>query len=153
MKIADFLREPLVVANLAAKTKPDVLVELAGHLSRGQNGLDRGQILDVLVARERLASTGIGEGVAIPHGKLPGADGLIACLGRSREGIEFEAMDGQPAYLFFALLAPASSTGNHLKALARISRLFKDAEFRQRLLNADGGQDIFRLVTEEDARY
>src|SRR5262245_1751526 len=112
MRIADFLREQMVVPVLRAHNKQEVLEELAEQLARAKPNLEQSAILEVLQARERLASTGIGEGVAIPHGKLPSADGLIACLGRSVEGIDFDAMDGQNAHLFFALLAPLSSTGN-----------------------------------------
>jgi nitrogen PTS system EIIA component len=153
MKIVDFLREDMVIPHLIATSKLDVLGELASRLAAAQPGLERDQIVTVLQAREQLASTGIGEGVAIPHGKIPTAQGLIACLGRSKEGIDFEAMDGRPAHLFFALLAPANSTGNHLKALARISRLFKDSGFRGRLLDAKASPEIYKIITEEDARY
>jgi PTS system nitrogen regulatory IIA component len=107
----------------------------------------------VLAERERLASTAIGEGVAIPHGKLETVSGLLACIGRSRRGVEFDSLDGQPTHLFFVLVAPASSTGVHLKALARISRLFKDEAFRRRLLAAPDAATMFRIVVDEDGKY
>jgi PTS system nitrogen regulatory IIA component len=107
----------------------------------------------VLVDREALASTAIGEGVAIPHGKLPAVTEIVACLGRVPAGVDFDAMDKQPTYLFFVLVAPESSTGAHLKALARISRVFKDASFRRRLLDAPDADAMYAVIAEEDAKY
>jgi nitrogen PTS system EIIA component len=107
----------------------------------------------VLVERESLASTAIGEGVAIPHGKLPVVGEIVACLGRARAGVDFDSMDGLPTYLFFVLVAPESSTGAHLKALARISRVFKDADFRRRLLAAPDRESMYQVVSDEDAKY
>jgi PTS system nitrogen regulatory IIA component len=107
----------------------------------------------VLIDREGLASTAIGEGVAIPHGKLSTVSEIVACLGRAREGVDFDSMDGQPTYLFFVLVAPENSTGAHLKALARISRVFKDSTFRRQLLEAPDGDSMYRIIAEEDSRY
>ena len=98
-------------------------------------------------------STGIGEGVAIPHGKLAGLPGLLAAFARKKSGVDFAAIDAKPTYLFFVLFAPDNSAGLHLKALARISRLFKQPQFRQGILAADDGGAIFRLISEEDAKY
>lgn len=153
MKIVDFLREELVVPELAGSTKPDVLGELAGHLAERQPGVERDTLVRVLLEREALASTAIGEGIAIPHGKLNSVGHLVACVGRSRAGVEFESMDGRPTHLFFVLVAPESSTGAHLKALARISRLFKDGDFRGRLLAAGSAAEMFRTIVDEDSKY
>ena len=106
-----------------------------------------------LIEREQLASTAIGEGVAIPHGKLGAVGEIVACLGRAPNGVEFDSMDGQPTYLFFVLVAPESSTGAHLKALARISRVFKDPEFRRRLMAAGDAETMYSVVADEDAKY
>lgn len=153
MKIVDFIREDLVVPELTARGKQEVLEELADHLAKNSEGVGREDLVKVLSERERLASTAIGEGVAIPHGKLDAVGKLVACVGRTREGIDFDSMDGRPTHIFFVLVAPENSTGIHLKALARISRLFKDPEFRTRLMAADGQRDMFKVIAEEDAKY
>lgn len=152
MKIAEFLSPNAVVADLKAKSKPDVLEELCESLARANSGLRTDRLVEVLQEREKLGSTGIGEGVAIPHGKLAGIAQLQASFGVSREGVDFDAIDGKPTHLFFALVAPENSAGVHLKALARISRLFKNPRFRQSILEARGADDIHRLIAEEDAR-
>jgi nitrogen PTS system EIIA component len=152
MRIIDFIRVDRIAADMRAVDKEGALGELA-DLLRGEGGVDRAAVLDAWIERERLASTGIGDGVAIPHGKLRTANGLVAALGRSRKGVEFGSMDGKPAHLFFALVAPENSAGLHLKALARISRLLKDSDFRARLLDAEGAEDLFQIVGEEDAKY
>jgi len=115
--------------------------------------LTASQLTETLLEREKLGSTGIGEGVAIPHGKLSGVPGLLAAFGRKRAGVDFAAIDGKPTFLFFVLFAPDNSAGLHLKALARISRLFKQPQFRQAILSAEGAPGIFRLISEEDAKY
>jgi PTS system nitrogen regulatory IIA component len=107
----------------------------------------------VLEERELLASTAIGDGIAIPHGKLDSVPQLVGALGRSVPGLEFDSIDGKPTHLVFMLVAPSSSTGIHLKALARLSRLFRDATFRQRLIEAPDGPAMFQVIYEEDAKY
>ena len=107
-------------------------------------------MLRVLLEREKLGSTGIGDGIAIPHGKLAGLDEILVAFGRSREGIAFEAMDGKPVHLFFFLMAPENSAGRHLKALAKISRMLKDAAFRENLLEAKTHDDLVRIIAEKD---
>ncbi len=153
MRIVDFIREDLIVSKLGSRQKQDVLVELAGHLAEHFNGVRHEDLIRVLMEREKLASTAIGEGIAIPHGKLDSVGKLVACVGRSLEGVEFDSMDGRPTHIFFVLVAPENSTGAHLKALARISRLFKDTEFRARLMAAENAQEMFRVIAEEDAKY
>jgi nitrogen PTS system EIIA component len=153
MKIVDFIREDLILPDLKSKAKLDLLAELADHLAKQHEGVSRDALLKVLVDRERLASTAIGEGVAIPHGKLDAVGKLVACVGRARDGIDFDSMDGRPTHLFFVLVAPENSTGVHLKALARISRLFKDPEFRTRLMAAETAHDMYNVIADEDAKY
>lgn len=152
MKIAEFLSPQAVVADLQAKSKPDVLRELAESLTRANPTLSPDRLVEVLQDREKLGSTGIGEGVAIPHGKLAGIGQLLASFGVARQGVDFEAIDGKPTQLFFALVAPENSAGVHLKALARISRLFKNPRFRQAILEAKDAAEIHALIAEEDAR-
>jgi PTS system nitrogen regulatory IIA component len=156
MKIVDFVGPELIVPQLQAHEKSAVIRELADHLAAHVSGaqkIDREVLAKVLLERERLASTAIGEGVAIPHGKLDAVGKLVACVGRAPEGVDFDSMDGRPTHLFFVLVAPENSTGVHLKALARISRLFKDPEFRTRLMQAKDAQDIYRVIADEDAKY
>ena len=152
MKIAEFLREGLILDNLAASDKAGAIGELCGAIARA-HGLDAAKLNDVLLEREKLGSTGIGEGVAIPHGKLAGAPGLLAAFARSIPGVEFQAIDGKPTHLFFALFAPENSAGLHLKALARISRLFRNPALRKAILEAADAKAIFALIAEEDAKY
>ena len=100
-----------------------------------------------------MASTAIGEGVAIPHGKLPDVTRIKACIGRARDGVDFDSMDGKPTHIFIVMVAPENSTGAHLKALARISRVFKDKDFLRRLLEAPNADEMFDALCEEDAKY
>jgi PTS system nitrogen regulatory IIA component len=153
MKIVDLIRREMILPSLKATDKAGIIKELAAHLAANHPSIERDSLTRVLIEREGLASTAIGEGVAIPHGKLAAVDDIVACLGRARRGVDFDSMDGQPTYLFFVLVAPETSTGAHLKALARISRVFKDAEFRRRLLNAEDIDEMYEVIAEEDAKY
>jgi len=152
MKIAEFLSPDAVIPDLQSTSKADVLKELSGTLARTQPNLKAERLVEVFKDREKLGSTGIGEGVAIPHGKLNGLSQLSASFGVSRAGVDFEAIDGKPTYLFFALVAPENSAGVHLKALARISRLFKNQNFRHAILGAKTSEEIYRLIANEDAK-
>src|SRR5712671_4437007 len=152
MKIAEFLREDLIVPDLQSADKAGVRRELCTPLARA-HGLDAGRLTEVLLEREKLGSTGVGDGVAIPHGKLPGVPNLLAAFGRSKRGVDFSAIDGKPTFLFFVLFAPENSAGIHLKALARISRLFKSPPFRLGIMNAMNAQDTYKLIADEDAKY
>lgn len=149
MKIADVLH-PAAIAELEAENKSDAIAELTDALMRVENGLDRDEVIQALQERERLGSTGIGQGVAIPHGKLKHISHMLMAFGRSRRGIDFDSMDHQPAHLFFLLLAPENAAGEHLKTLARICKLMKNAEVRQRLLDATGGEAIYSIICEEE---
>jgi PTS system nitrogen regulatory IIA component len=153
MKVTDFLGPDMIVADLRSDTKSGVLAELAQHLANHMSGVDAESLKRVLEERELLASTAIGDGIAIPHGKLDAVGRLVGTLGRARAGIEFESIDGKPTHLVFMLVAPASSTGVHLKALARLSRLFRDADFRDRLMAAPDAVAMYHVILEEDAKY
>lgn len=153
MKIVDLIKRDMVVPALKGTDKKAILEELAAYMASHHPRIDRATLAKVLIEREALASTAIGEGVAIPHGKLSAVGEIVACLGRATAGVEFDSMDGHPTYLFFVLVAPESSTGAHLKALARISRVFKDPEFRRRLLAAPDTEAMYSVVADEDAKY
>ena len=153
MKITEFLGPDAVIPELTAKDKPGILRELAAPLARHMS-LPADSIFAMLSEREEIGTTGIGEGVAIPHGKLSGVPRLTASFGVSHGGVDFQSIDGKPTHLFFALIAPDTTHGNvaglHLRALARISRLFKSPAFRESILRADGPAAIYQLISRED---
>lgn len=151
MKIMDILVKDAVTLNLEVATKREVLAEMAAAMSKAESQIDADRLLEVLLEREALQSTGIGEGVAIPHGKMTGLDRLVASFARSPGGVDFESIDGQPTHHFFLLVVPEHSGGQYLKALARISRFFRDASFRDRLTNAESVDDVIRAIQDEDA--
>jgi PTS system nitrogen regulatory IIA component len=153
MKIMDILVRDAVLLDVGAADKPAILARLAQAVASAEPGIESERLLQVLVERENLQSTGIGDGVAIPHGKLPGLHRLLAAFARSPGGVDFESIDGQPTYLFFLLVVPEHSGGMHLKALARISRFFRDAGFRKALMEAETREDVLRAIEEEDAKF
>ena len=150
MKIIDLLDQSCILPEMTATSKQAVLEELAATLVPGPENLDLATVVEVLMERERLGSTGIGDNVAIPHGKLANLSGLKLAFGRSLKGVDFESMDGKLSHLFFLLLAPINSAGLHLKALAKISRMLMSANFRENLMNATQGQDIYQLLAAKD---
>ncbi len=158
MKIMDILVRDAVILDLAVKDKREVLSAMCQALAKAEPKIDAQRLLAVLEQREALQSTGIGEGVAIPHGKLLGLDRLVASFARSTTGIDFDSIDARPTHHFFLLVVPEQSVipehsgGQYLKALARISRFFRDAAFRQQLAAARSGEDILRAIEQEDAK-
>jgi PTS system nitrogen regulatory IIA component len=130
MKILDILDKQMIIPQLASTSKEGVLRELIRAIAHVEKQVDENRLMEILLERESLGSTGIGEGVAIPYGKSKDVKRLLASFGRSLAGMDFQAMDGKPTHLFFLLVAPENSAGTHLKALARISRLMKDNVFR-----------------------
>lgn len=150
MKLSEIIDENSVIPELRAKDKRGVLEELAEAISKHVLSVDKGALVKVLLERERLGSTGIGDGVAIPHGKLTGVDRPIISFGRSKEGLDFDSMDGQPAYLFFLLVAPENSAGIHLKALAKIAKMLKNSLFRKRLMEAQSRKEIHQMIVQTD---
>ncbi|MBP2669536.1 MAG: fructose transporter subunit [Deltaproteobacteria bacterium] len=152
MRILDLVPPGAVVDGLRSETKEGVLRELSEVVCRLLPPLSPDRLAAILMEREALGSTGIGEGVAIPHGKVPGIERLVAAFGRSPEGVQFASLDGKPARLFFLVVAPENSAGMHLKALARISRLLKDERFRRKLLAAEGADGLLQVLREEDER-
>lgn len=152
MRISDTLKEGAIISELNATDKKAVLEELTGTLAE-VSGVNQEEMVRVLLERERLGSTGIGGGIAIPHGKLGALTSLLMAFGRSRKGVEFDAMDGKPTHLFFLLLAPEDSTGAHLKMLARISRSLKNSVFRERLMTAADGRELYMVIQKEDEDF
>ena len=153
MRLIDILDESAIVADLQAGTKKEALESLVEAMANANPALREEELLQVLLEREELGSTGIGDGIAIPHGKSQEISEIVSGFGLSKDGIEFDSLDGKPAHLFFLLVAPANSVGTHLKMLARISRMLKNVDFRQKLLEAGSQQDIYQIIAAEDGQY
>jgi Phosphotransferase system mannitol/fructose-specific IIA domain (Ntr-type) len=150
MSITGILKKEFVIAKLKSKTRLEVLTELSKVFLKSDIRVNYDKIVEVLLEREKLGSTGIGDGIAIPHGKLTGLDDIIVSFGRSKDGIDFDSMDGRPVHLFFLLMAPENSAGHHLKALAKISRMLKDSSFRTELMLVKSADDLYRIIREKD---
>jgi PTS system nitrogen regulatory IIA component len=153
MRIVDLIRKDdiLILPHLSATTKTDVIQELASFVTKHHEGLSEAEAARVLTEREQRGSTAVGDGLAIPHATHPALhDHVIACLGRSRKGIDFGSPDGKSTHFFFVIIAPENMSGSHLKALARISRLFKNGGLRARLADAKAAQEMYDILEEED---
>ncbi len=150
MKITDMLTKEFILDEFSAENKKDALAELAGVFTKTGIVLDLDQTLQVLLDREKLGSTGIGEGVAIPHGKIRRLADVLVAFGRSRQGIDFDATDSKPVHLLFLLLAPENSAGQHLKLLAKIAKMLKDPVFKKDLMKARTAEDLYTVISEKD---
>ncbi|MCE5242030.1 MAG: PTS sugar transporter subunit IIA [Syntrophobacteraceae bacterium] len=153
MKILDILAENAIIPELRGRTKKQVLEELIEALLAQKPHLDRDRLMAVLLERERLGSTGIGDGIAIPHGKLKDLDQLVLSFGRSSQGVDFESMDGKPVHLFFLLVAPENCAGIHLRALAKIARILKNGSVRKKLGSVGSKDDIYNAIQQEDEDF
>ncbi len=153
MRLSEILEESSVISDLKARDKKAVLEELAQTIVDQEPDLDKSALVKVLLDRERLGSTGIGDGVAIPHGKFNGLSQPMISFGRSRKGLDFESMDGQPAFLFFLLVAPENSTSIHLKALARIAKILKSSSFRKALMEVPTKKELYQTIIQNDEEF
>jgi len=154
MKITDFLCKKAISTDIKATDKEGVIKELVELLVTAEevDKRDRNKLIEILMAREALGSTAIGQGVGIPHGKSDCVSKLIAAFGISQKGVNFDSLDGELVYLFFLLVAPQDSAGPHLKALARISRLLKDKYFRDSLRQSKDDKSVIKIIVQEDER-
>ena len=152
MKILEILKQEAIIADLEATNKKGVLEELVVPVA-AIAGIDQEKLVKVLMERERLGSTGIGNGIGIPHGKMKDLEEMVIGFGLSRQGVEFESIDGDPTHIFFVLITPENSTGLHLKLLARISRILKNEPFRHRLMKAADSEEIYNIIKEEDEEF
>lgn len=153
MKLSDLLNESGVSVSLAARDKRGAIDELVDLLVASTNDVtDRDAVVKSVWDREELMSTGIGQGVGIPHAKTNAVTRLHAVFGRSEAGVDFAALDSKPVHIFFLLVAPEDQSGPHVKALARISRLLKQSYFRQALLDARKAQDVLTIIREEELK-
>ena len=150
MKLSELLDQNHIIPDLKAKDKKGVLEELVDVIFCSDPSFDKDSLVKVLLERERLGSTGIGDGVAIPHGKFRGLKHPIISFGRSRKGLDFEAMDGDPTFLFFLLVAPEDSASIHLKALAKIARIIKNRSFRNLLMQVPTREEIYQTIIQND---
>ncbi|WP_259782008.1 PTS IIA-like nitrogen regulatory protein PtsN [Aestuariispira ectoiniformans] len=150
MEIQDLVSAEAVIAKLNASSKKQLLQELSKRAAT-LTGLAEREIFDTLLERERLGTTGVGNGIAIPHGKLPGLDGIVGMFARLDKPIDYDAIDDQPVDLVFLLLAPECAGADHLKALARISRLLRDRTTCEKIRGADTTDALYVLLTEENA--
>lgn len=150
MQLDQILISGYINENLQAKNKTDALQELVQTIINGGLKLNLAAVMEVLQQREKLGSTGIGDGVAIPHGKIPELSELVVAFGRSKEGISFDSIDGRPVHIFFLLLAPENSAGQHLKILAKISKMLKVVDFRKKLMDAKSHEDLHQVIISQD---
>jgi len=153
MKIDDILKKDSIIANLAGTNKKEVLREITDFLQKLCLIKDKETLFNTLMEREKLGSTGIGENVAIPHGKSDELSQIITVFGRSLKGLDFESLDQKPVHFVCMVIAPSNSTGQHLKALARISRLFKNKDLREGILKLQDANQIYSLLLEEDSKF
>ena len=153
MKISDILKKEHVIKELNSCDKKNVLDELSSFLEDEGEIANKESLLAALIEREKLGSTGIGENVAIPHAKISEIDKIITVFGRSKNGVEFESLDQKPVNFIFLVIAPENSTSQHLKALARISRLFKNASLRESILRTNEVDQIYSILVDEDSKF
>ena len=152
MKIMDFLNKKAISVNVKSTDKEGIIRELVDLLDNASQIKNKEELIKAVLSREALGSTGIGQGVGIPHAKSQNVKELVAAFGLSKNGVDFDSLDGEPVHIFFLLLAPEESAGPHLKALARISRMLKDKYFRELLRKAKDENDVLRIIQEEDSK-
>ena len=154
MQVMDFLSKKAIVTDIKSTKKEEVIRELLDALINAGDieKRSRNKLIEALMSRESLGSTAIGQGIAIPHAKSDSVSKLVAAFGLSRKGVDFDSLDGEPAYIFFLLVAPQDSAGPHLKALARISRLLKDKYFRDNLRACTDDKSIIKIISQEDEK-
>ena len=152
MKISDILKKDCIIPELKAEDKEGALKEVSYFLELNGIIQEHSHLLQALLEREQLGSTGIGDNMAIPHAKFAGIEQITTVFARSRKGVDFQSLDRKPVYFIFLLLAPPSATGLHLKALAKIARLFKNPTLRENILEADDAKTIHALLLEEDSK-
>jgi PTS system nitrogen regulatory IIA component len=150
MKFSELINKNYIIPEFKGSTKKQVLEELVEALASNKVEIDKVVLLNALLEREKLGSTGIGDGVAIPHGKLNGLDNIILLFGKSGQGVDFDAIDRKPVCMVFLLVAPADSAGFHLKALARLSRMLREKEFKNSLLMASDAEALLKIIIDKD---
>lgn len=152
MQLSEIFVKQNIIPALKAKDKKGVLEELAESIVNQEHSIEKNALVKVLMEREKLGTTGIGDGVAIPHGKLGNIDQPLISFGRSKDGLDFDSMDGQPSFLFFLLVAPDNSSGVHLQVLAKIAKILKNNDFRNELMAASDTEELYQTIirTEQE---
>ena len=153
MKITDILKKEHIIENLVSTDKASTLEEISSFLKNKGLVSNKETLLNALMGRELLGSTGIGENVAIPHAKISEIDQIITMFGRSIKGIEFDSLDKKPVHFIYLVVAPMNSSGQHLKVLARISRLLKNKSLRESIISATETNQIYSIIADEDSKY
>jgi PTS system nitrogen regulatory IIA component len=153
MKIMDYLNEEWIIPDLQGTDKASILKELSSVLVKPCQVSSVEELLQVLLDREKLESTGIGEGIAIPHGRLKKLKKFLISFGRSLKGVDFDSIDRKPSQLFFLVMAPENSAVDNLKLLSRIVTLLKEPSFKGRLMEAPSQKELFQVLSEEDEKY
>ena len=153
MKLMEILSANSTIVDLKGETKEAIIEELVDALEVGKVITDKGKVLKAVLEREKVMSTGIGDGIAIPHGKSDAVIRLAAALGTQRRGVEFEALDGEAAYVFFLLVSPANISGPHITALARISRLLKNDDFKKKLIASSTAEEVISAIELEEKKH
>lgn len=149
MKITELIKDSLIILNLQATSKQQVLEEIS-QFTADRSNLNKIKILDVLKERENICSTALDEGVAVPHGKLPGINRIICTIARSSKGIDFDSLDEKPTHIFILMLSPENSSGLHIQALSVISRVFKNLNLREGILKANSEDEVYNLIIKEN---
>lgn len=152
MKISQLLNKNAIIADLKTSDKKGVIDELSVAVSTTTSASAK-NIAMVLMEREQLGSTGIGGGIAIPHGKLDTVKSIRVGFGLSKKGVEYDSLDNKPVHIFFLLLTPENSAGGHLKVLAQISKLLKMDQFKKKLLAAESADTIYDIIIEQDEDF
>ena len=153
MKIMDYLNEEWVISDLKGTDKPSILKELSNVLVKPCQVTSVEELLQVLLDWEKLGSTGIGEGIAIPHGRFKKLKKFFVSFGRSLKGVDFDSIDRKPSQLFFLVMAPENSAVDNLKLLGRIVTLLKEPSFKKRLMEAPSQKELFQVISKEDEKY
>ncbi len=153
MKLVDILKTENVKIPLKGKTKEEIIEELVDLIAASDPEVDHEAVHQAILDREKTMSTGIGQGVAIPHGKTEGVEELIGAFGIAPEGVDFDSLDNEPTHLFFLLVSPVGPAGPHLRCLSRISRLLNREEFREHLIKAGSPEEAVKIINDEEKQY
>lgn len=152
MKISEVMERNIIIPYLKSENKKHVIKELADKVSAEYPGINNDKLVEVLLEREKLCSTALDSGVAIPHAKLSGISDIIIGFGRSKKGIDFDSLDTKTTHFFILLIAPENTAGRHIELLARISMIFKNPDFRSRLMKAESSEEIHEHIISEDEK-
>ncbi len=152
MKLSELLTENNLILNLKGKKKDDILKDMVSHLAKN-NKIDEDEILKGIIGREEVMSTGLGQGVAIPHAKAESTKNVMVVFGRVKDGIDFKSIDGEPVYLIFMVIVPQDATISQIKILARISRLLKHNYIREKLKVLKTKEEIISFILQEEERH